>query len=568
MPKQKIDCLLIHVPKDESEEFAFGMIMPMGLFALADALNRNGYISRIIHIGVEKIRNNTFSIEDYLKDKEVLLIGVSLHWYFQSHDTIQLINRIKLSRMEIKIVLGGFTASFFSEEIIRYFGNVDFVIRGDGELPLLNLMKELYKKRPDFSLVPNMVWRNSNKIIKNAHSYVATSQDLDKLNFTNFGLMENFALYRSVGLGEVHYFYNPKTLNNQKSFPLSIGRGCRLNCSYCGGAKLSQRLINNRREVVFRSPEKVLESLKDIVEAGYEEVFICFEPYNDYFRKVFALIKKSKIRIRMNFNCQFLPDKDFIDEFKDTFEDGSAINLSPETGSEKLRKLNKGLFYTNDELIGVLDYLKKINLSAIIYFCYPLPFSTKNDIKITDRLINFIKKNFGERHRVIMHELSPDPGSPMYIFPEKFKMIRKISSFLDYYMLQDRPAYIPERMSEKGFISMFKEWRDREDAIHRLIPKGFAYADIEKYDKAIEQANKALRLAPEEREAYFLLAYSYRKKKKYRVAIENIKKAEKINPKDPRVNFLLSCYYKDIGRIKMFREEIDKGCIKLGKIDG
>lgn len=566
MPKQKINCLLIHTPKDESGKSAFGMIMPMGLFALADVLSRNGYISRIIHIGVEKIRDNTFSIEDYLKDKEVLLIGISLHWYFQSYDTIQLINRIKLSRPEIKIVLGGFTASFFSEEIIRRFRNVDFIIRGDGELPLLSLMKELSKKNPDYPLIPNMVWRDKNKIIKNDHSYVATNRDLDNLNFTSFDLLENFSLYKRVGLGEIHYFYNPKTLNNLKSFPLCVGRGCRLNCSYCGGAKLSQRLINNRREVAFRSPGKVLESLKDIVKAGYEEAFICFDPYNKYFRELFSLIRKSRIRIRMNFNCQSLPDKDFIDEFKDTFEDGSAINLSPETGSNKLRKLNKGLFYTNDELIGVLDYLKKRNLSAIIYFCYPLPFSTKNDIKATDRLINFIKKNFGERHRVIMHGLSPDPGSPMCVYPKKFKMVRKINSFFDYYRLKDGFAYIPEGMDEKEFSGMFKKWRDREDAIHRLIPKGFAYADLGKYTEAIKQANKALRLAPRETEAYFLLAYSYRKKRQYRIAIEKIKKAERMNPGDPRVNFLLSCYYKDIGRMKEFQKEINKGCRKLGKI--
>ena len=50
MPKEKIDCLFIHVPKDTSGTKVLATFIAMGVFALADYLQRNGYSSKIIHL--------------------------------------------------------------------------------------------------------------------------------------------------------------------------------------------------------------------------------------------------------------------------------------------------------------------------------------------------------------------------------------------------------------------------------------------------------------------------------------------------------------------------------------
>ena len=174
------------------------MFMAMGVFALAETLQANGYSSKIIHLGVEKIVNSEFSIREYLKNHDVSVIGLSLHWHYQSSRCISLANEIKSINPNIKTILGGFTASFFAKEIMRDYKNVDFIVRGDAEIPLLGLMKGITEDRTDFSDVPNLSWRDKGLVIHNEQSYVATGKDLDKMGFTSFKLLENFDIYSRV----------------------------------------------------------------------------------------------------------------------------------------------------------------------------------------------------------------------------------------------------------------------------------------------------------------------------------------------------------------------------------
>ena len=68
MSTQKIDCLFIHVPHDIPDTRIAVTFMAMGVFALADYLHRNGFSSKIVHLGVEKIADNVIKL---LRDKEL-----------------------------------------------------------------------------------------------------------------------------------------------------------------------------------------------------------------------------------------------------------------------------------------------------------------------------------------------------------------------------------------------------------------------------------------------------------------------------------------------------------------
>jgi len=104
------------------------MFMTMGIFALADFLRQGGYSSKILHLGVEKLLNHRFSIITYVKSREIPVLGISLQWYEQSGNCISLVNKIKSASPGVKIVLGGFTASFFAGEIMERYENIDFLI--------------------------------------------------------------------------------------------------------------------------------------------------------------------------------------------------------------------------------------------------------------------------------------------------------------------------------------------------------------------------------------------------------------------------------------------------------
>jgi len=103
--------------------------------------------------------------------------------------------RVKQAFPSVYILLGGFTASLYHEEILRNFDEVDGVIRGEAETPLLELAHILLQGKEDLFSVPNLTWRRKGRIMINPLSYVASEKDLNRLSFTNFPLLKNFRTY-------------------------------------------------------------------------------------------------------------------------------------------------------------------------------------------------------------------------------------------------------------------------------------------------------------------------------------------------------------------------------------
>lgn len=68
---------------------------------------------------------------------------------------------IKEVDRQIKVVVGGHHPTHSPNEVMQN-KDIDFVVRGEGEIPLLALMKELRKQEPDLSQVRGIHWRDSN----------------------------------------------------------------------------------------------------------------------------------------------------------------------------------------------------------------------------------------------------------------------------------------------------------------------------------------------------------------------------------------------------------------------
>jgi len=500
--------------------------MPMGVLAIADFIQRHGYTSRIVHLGLKKIKNPEFSLEDYIKSIDVKIIAVPLHWSGQSFNVIETIKQIKLIKPSVISVLGGFTASFFDQEIMSRFESIDFIIRGEGEMPLLKLVQELSKPKPCLAGVPNLVWRDGNKIIRNELRYVASKEDMDNLTFTNFGLLEESELYGR--LGERQNLFSEKTMPTRKSFCLCIGRGCATDCTFCGGSKFAQKLVNNRTIPVFRSPHKVLEDIVKLKSDNFDEIYIDFDPYpnGNYFIELFRLIRKAKVDISCTLACWSLPKREFVDEFKRTFKRHSQLTISPETGSEKLRHFHRGYSYSNQELLNVLDYFYRKGVSSQIYFSYPLPYSRKGDIKATNNLVRQIEKTFGGYSRVLIHELSFDPASKLYCDPGKYKIISKRNSFLDYYQQsKDDSEYIFTGYGEEEFKDLFLPWRKRQHTERSLGGMAQAHYAIGQYNEALALAKEAVELNNEW--GHITIIQNCIRLKKFQEALDAIKVAKK-----------------------------------------
>lgn len=479
-----IDFLFVHVPKKSSyykplNDFMNITFMPMGLFALSDLLNREGFSSQIIHLGVEWIEDRSFSIIEWLKDKKVKVIGMPIHWHYQSYDTIEVAKKIKEAYPDIFIVLGGYTASFFAAEILDKFSCIDAVIRGDGEQPVLNLMQAIEHGNKSLGSVSNLTWRTNGKILENPLSYVANKEDLDQLNFTNLKLLQNYSTYVKSFSFPLAWMKNIPAEKNIKHhsigtslFPLAIGRGCPVNCSFCGGSHMAQGIISGRKKLAFRSPEKVVESMQEAKSYGYQTMSVCFDPTpkdDRYFIDLFSQIRKKDLGLDWYFECWALPTPRFMEAFKETFPGKySILALSAESASERVRKLNKGFFYTNKEMFEALDFMRARQIHTDIFFTVGIPFEKAEEALQTKKMMRTISHRYKDiLKRMMVWTVQMEPAAPQFINPETYEIVSDRKSFMDFYLAHEGNA--SDTYSALGYYnSSFFNQGHRDGSAHEF----------------------------------------------------------------------------------------------------
>ncbi|MBS7652598.1 radical SAM protein [Candidatus Bathyarchaeota archaeon] len=443
------------------------LVMPLGTIALADLLNRNGYSAVVYHTGIEQIQERGFRVEDIFKIYEPRVVGIDLHWFVHSYDAVRIAGIAK-QNSNARVVLGGFTASYFAEEILNRFECIDMVIRGDAERPLLELMRHLEDE--EFNEVPNLVYRENGIIKRSENKFVAGVDDLRELDYTSLGILHNHERYCRLISQSGDLDPYPWRVSVKRHTWLPLGRGCSVDCSYCGGGRKAHQLITGRAEPIFHPKQQVLETLSKFEELGFDSVYMDFDPYPDrrYYHELFEMIRREDIDISAQFLLWSLSDKSFIRDFRRTFNPlYSTLTVSPESGSEEVRMKNKGFYYTNDELTRWLEDAKEEAIPIEVYFSTGLSWETPETFEDTIRL----GEKMIERYPIASIACNPlvlEPASPRYIAPEDFGLRIKFRSFLDYYERFRRLAIGLPAESRLGYDT---EWQNE----HQIIENSFRF---------------------------------------------------------------------------------------------
>lgn len=421
-------------PQDREQKNMF--FMPMGLFPLADALRRNEINVEIIHLDMEIDQ----SIKEVLDFSIVDAVGFDCHWLNQSLLVMETAELIKQVNPRIFIFLGGYTASLFAKEIISNFPQVDAVIRGDGEIPIVELCRVLQENKGTpppgdnaFQKIKNLAWRQDfNTIQLNDISYVGTAEKMEKLDFAAVDLLRNWEYYRKVCVFFSHY----QPFKSTPVFFLEVGRGCQYACLFCGGNCEAQKRISNREHTIMRSVDSIIETIKKAVSFGFKTFYSCleFEGSEAWYIELFKRIKEEHLKINFCYGAWGLPSKALIDAISGSCEHG-LFEVSPETSSHRLRKKNKDLrlFYTNEELEECLDYIsKKNNMKVQLYFGYYLADDTRETIFNTARFAMEMLIKYPHCSEIEYSNFSTDPGSLFFFYPEKYDIEVKVRNLNDY----------------------------------------------------------------------------------------------------------------------------------------
>lgn len=433
---------LLHVPKERHYVYPFRTVrfvnyMSVGLIPIAAYATDNGYPTKIIHIGLEKILDTHYDLEQDIAKDRPKVIGISLHWHHSSYDVIELARKIKKRHKEIFIVLGGYTASFFAHEILSQFKFIDSVIGGEGEVPWLVLLHELSNSGNLYN-VPNLAWRDGDRIVLNEIRYVADKDFLNSLDFTRFTIVKH-----SEYLPKIFWIFSsdqPK-FNNVllrrevgNIFYFTLARGCNYDCFYCGGGREATRIISKRDNPALLSPNRIVFHTKEAIKFGFTRVSIALDPNfpRDYFEELFNELSVNNLRSKLWFTIYGLPTEWFIDKLSIVFDNKSGLTISLDTASEMYRKKTKTLFFTNDDFFKILNKVRKYGFRVDIFFTDNLPGQTKEMKQQTRQMIRKIKHIY--RHANIFRQnMDIDPACPLFLLPDKFGVITTRGTFIDYY---------------------------------------------------------------------------------------------------------------------------------------
>lgn len=265
-------------------------IEPLGLAYIAAVLEQNGYevdILDALALGndqLEKLPDGHIrvglteaQIASYVENFAPDIVGIGCGFSVYASDSLRIVKCVKQVCLDAIIAFGGVHASIDPESVLRD-KNVNIVVRGEGEITFLELVKCI-EAGNDYSTIKGTVVRT------NGGTYRYNEQrehikDLDELPFPARHLLpmdKYFEFQRKGGVMYRYYMRNPIA-------SIVTSRGCPFNCIFCAVRTIWGRTWRGR------SAENVVKELKFLVdEYGIKE----FAPWDDNI----SLNKKRLIQI-------------------------------------------------------------------------------------------------------------------------------------------------------------------------------------------------------------------------------------------------------------------------------
>jgi len=394
---------------------------PIGFTSIAEYLERFGYKVRIVNLAVRMLRSRNFSAEKMIRRLKAPVFGVDLHWMVHCHGAIEVARLVKKHHAEAKVVVGGFSASYFYRELIEY-PEIDYVIRGDStEEPLRQLMDCIAKGREP-EAVPNLVWRNGQgRLQENPFSYIPA--DISNVMVNHYdNLIRSVIRHRDLT--------SCIPFKDWLRYPITAVftcRGCTHNCVICGGSAAAFQQFYNREKAVFRSPESVAGNVKQVEHFSRGPIFLLgdlCQPGEDYAYEVLRLLRSNGVVKNQCILEIFSPiSADLLHQMSLSCPN-FCLEISPESHDPEIRRA-VGRHYSNQALEQTLSDALVAGCGRLdIFFMIGLPRQTPQSVMDTIDYCDYLLQKFGQAKRLSLFiaPISPfiDPGSLGFEQPERY----------------------------------------------------------------------------------------------------------------------------------------------------
>ena len=287
----------------------------------------------------------------------------------------------QLKALNIPVIMGGAHPTFLPDEALEY---ADFVIRGEGEHSLVELLEYMDKGVPALRDIKGLSYRDRDG--ENVHTPPrAFIEDLDSLPKPDFSLVHNW------------------TPSN--TYPVSTSRGCPYDCSFCSVIGMFGRRYR------FKCVEAALEELRYAVSVSKATKFIVDD--NFAANKIRAKeILKGMIaeKIKTRWSAQVRADVARDSELLRLMADSGCHTLF--IGFESINPRTLEEYNKQQDLEDIISCIRTVRYHGIhIHGMFVLGAET-DDVETIHKTVAFAENLGIDTLQIVI--LTPLPGTPLF----------------------------------------------------------------------------------------------------------------------------------------------------------
>ncbi|MFA7707834.1 MAG: radical SAM protein [Candidatus Pacearchaeota archaeon] len=352
--------------------------IPLNLLYLGAYLREKSKVQVVIKdYRLEKARKNSFDLERDFQNFDVIATGACTSEYNEA------LRIMKIAKNMGKTTIMGGIFPTFNSSLVLSSGVVDYVVRGEGEITLNNLINSLDQHSNPKDL-KGISFIENGEIIDNPRPNLI--HNLDDLPMPAYDL---------ISLKD----YMPFT-----SGAIYSSRGCNNACNFCSLSRMWNFSLRQR------SPENIIKELKIYEDAGFKRVHFKDESVTldlEFTKGLFKKLENSGLKL--NYKVKSRIDQVTPEVLEQMVLAGvDTIHTGVESFSQsELNRVKKGIDASiiRGNITSILDAGIKVNPVYI----FGLPGQTESDLEITSKNIQEI----GSNPNVITYIsfMTPHPGT-------------------------------------------------------------------------------------------------------------------------------------------------------------
>jgi len=397
-------------PDIESGEIDFDRYksVPIGILNIATWLDHNGYDVKVIDGRAYTKKETLERLKKELHGALCIAFGITT---VQIKHGLHLSEYIRKADGNIPIIWGGIHPTMFPVQTIQD-KLVDYVLYGEVEYPLLDLIKFIEGKKKSIDDVKGLVYKKDGQIVINP---MHPGINPNELPVPKYELLD---INRYI---EREFLTNLGKIRKMRALDINTSRGCPYRCNFCPNTMdVFKRYRVQSLDRVFKLIDHLVETYK------LDHIWFCDELF---------FVEKNKVRaiaehlIEKNYNITWESNAR-VDQFNDRLLDDEllalikksgcfALRMGMESGSNRILKLMKKDCVV-DDVTKAVQQCEKYGIIPIGNFIIGFPTETREEMITTAKLILKLKDMSPNGLFYSPGLLRPYPGTEIYEYAKQY----------------------------------------------------------------------------------------------------------------------------------------------------